>query len=394
VRAVHHKSNWDAPGFLNLNSILAGTVKPTDRDPTAPPLWGNAKRSSLVFTRLPAQGEAGLHVSTYIEDYFRTRALGANPTDLNIQTDDRWIMGVRALENVVIGDRAGIAFGAELRRDRGDAIHHRWPAGAPGPNYTFNQDLSLLTYGVFAQGQIRPRPALKLLGGFRVDRFDYAIKNRKLPAASLDYNQSAVTPRAGIVWSPVRTLDLFANVGEGIRSPNQTEISPSGNVGPLGATGGRAFPDLKPPKVRSYDFGATLLGGERWGISAAKYHTINENEIIAVAPGVFESAGNTTRAGWEVESRMAAGEQLILYGSYGRINKAKINIAAPGAATRAFCSRTHRESGRSLHNPAHNRPRPRQCRPVLHFGHSLFCRHSVVTVLRETLYAVRHPGHV
>jgi hypothetical protein len=94
-RGVHYKTNWDAPGFLNLNSVLAGTVKLTDRDLMIPPLWGNGNRTSFVFTRTPARGEAGLYVSASVEDYLRTRAVGANQTDLNVQADDRSIMTAR-----------------------------------------------------------------------------------------------------------------------------------------------------------------------------------------------------------------------------------------------------------------------------------------------------------
>jgi hypothetical protein len=146
ARGIFYKADWKAPGFLNVASVIAGTAKPTDRDPTAPPLWGKGHRSSIVVTRTPAKGEAGLHLSAAVEDYSRTRALGANTTDFNVQMDDRWILQTRAVENIVVGTRAGIALGAELRGDRGDSINQRWPAGIPGINYTWNQDLSLLTY--------------------------------------------------------------------------------------------------------------------------------------------------------------------------------------------------------------------------------------------------------
>jgi outer membrane receptor protein involved in Fe transport len=71
---------------------------------------------------------------------------------------------------------AEVAFGAEVRRDRGDSINQRWPSGSPGPNYTFNQDLNLVTGGLFAQGQYKPFDKLKLLGGFRFDGVRHDIK--------------------------------------------------------------------------------------------------------------------------------------------------------------------------------------------------------------------------
>jgi outer membrane receptor protein involved in Fe transport len=333
LRGVYQHADWDASGFLNLNSVLAGKVQPIDRDPTVPPLYGKGHRSSVVFTRTPEHGEAGLHVSASFEDYARTRALGANQNDLNVQDDDRRIATARAVEHLLFGTHGAVSLGAELRRDRGDAIHHRFLGTAtPSPNYTFNQDLNLLTYGVFAQAQYKPIPSLKLVGGARFDTFDYDIRNRKLPAASVVYKESVGTPRGGVVWTPFKAVDVTANIGQGFRSPNQTEISPSGNVGPLGAAGGSAFPNLKPPKVTSYDVGVATPIGSRVRLALAKYHTLNENEIVQVAAGVFDSVGNTTRDGWELESTVYASDALSLYGSWGLVTKGQINNPLPNTA--------------------------------------------------------------
>ena len=334
ARANYYKSKWNAPGFLNMTSLITGAVQPTDMDPTAPPLWGDGERSSLVLMRSPLGGAPGFHVSAYGENYKRTRALGANKTDYNIQSDDRRIFGVRAVHDVLFNERTALAVGAETRSDRGNAINQRWPGGAPGPNYTFDQDLRLLTYAAFAQGQYKAADFLKIVGGARYDVFDYDIRNRKLPAASLKYKQPVATPRAGVVVTPFKWLDVFANIGQGFRSPNQTEISPSGNLGPLGASGGTSYPDLKPPKVASKDVGAKWLVTDRWQISAARYHTLNENEITQTAPGVFASVGNTIRDGWEADTRLDLTEAIGVYASYGHIMQARILTAAPGQQDR------------------------------------------------------------
>jgi outer membrane receptor protein involved in Fe transport len=334
LRGMFHKSDWNAPGFLNFNGLVNGPVKPTDRDTTTPPLWGDAQRASLVFTGAPLSGNDGLRTTAYYEDYKRTRALGANLTDLNVQRDDRRVLGARVVESIRLGRVAALDIGADTRRDRGDAINRRWLSGVPGPNYSANQDLNLLTYGAFAQGQFKPIQQVKLVGGLRWDAFDYTITNRKLPAASVQYDKSIVTPRVGIVVTPLAALDLFANLGQGFRSPNQSEISPSGGVGPLGASGGTAYPGLAVPKATSRDIGFTAYPTARWQLSAAGYHTLNENEITQVSPGVFASVGNTTRDGWEVETAVTVSDATNLYASYGRIIRAQINNPLPGTADR------------------------------------------------------------
>lgn len=334
LRFLHHKADWNTPGFLNLKKITSGTIRSTDRDASAPALDGDAERSSLVFNLAPQYGDEGLSATLYAEDYQRRRNVGANTTDINVQEDDRRILGGRVVNNLRIGDRANLALGAELRHDRGDGIVRRWRAGQPTQNYLTNQDLDLLTYGVFIQGQYKPWQTLKLLGGLRWDSFDYSISNRKLPAASTDYSGSVATPRVGVVWSVVEGVDFFANMGEGFRSPSQAELSPSGTPGLLGTSGGAANSGLNPSRVRSRDVGINALLGNDWQLTGAFYHTTNEDEISQTAPGVFASVGDTTRDGWELEARWLGDDTFSWYGSFGKLIKARINSATPGAADR------------------------------------------------------------
>lgn len=335
LRGHYYKSDWDAPGYLSYASLLNGTVKPRDRDPNGPPLWGEAERFGLVLTRVPAQGEDGLHATAYAEHYDKSRAnpVGGNPNALNVQNDHRWLAGGRALYNLSFSPRAALVVGGELRSDQGTGINRRWDTAAgPGNNYTSNWDLDLVAYGLFAQGQYSPLESLKLIGGLRVDAFDYHIDNRKRPAASLDYDKSVATPRLGVVWSPARTLDFFANVGEGFRAPAERELSPGGAPGPLGAAGGAAFPELKPPKVKSRDVGFNAVLGQHWKLSAARYHTLNQNEIRETAPGsgVYAGIGDTTRDGWEIDATFFATNALSFYGSVGKVKGRVENPPNPG----------------------------------------------------------------
>lgn len=145
----------------------------------------------------------------------------------------------------------------------------------PTTNYLTKLDLDLYTYGVFAQGHYKPVDALKLLAGIRADRFGYDVVNRKLPAASSDYQNTVVTPKLGPVWTVSPKPDLFSNLAEGIRSPAARQISPSS---------GGANAAVEPSRVRSIDVGFTALPTANWSASAAAYYTENENEIISVAP--------------------------------------------------------------------------------------------------------------
>ncbi|MBN9420957.1 MAG: outer membrane receptor protein [Candidatus Accumulibacter sp. 66-26] len=324
LRANYYRADWKAPGYLRYADLLSGAVAPSARDPYAPPLWGDAERFGLVLTRAPARGEEGLRATAYVEHYDKSRAnpVGGNVNALNVQSDRRAIAGGRLLYNHAFSPRAALAVGAELRSDRGSGINRRWDTSAgPGATYLSYWDLDLLSYGVFAQGQYRLLDDLKLVGGLRADAFDYRIDNRKLPAASLDYRASVTTPRAGFVWSPLPTLNIYANIGEGFRAPAERELSPAGTPGPLGATGGGATAGLAPPKVKARDLGFDALLGARWKLSASAYRSQNRNEIRETTPGsgVYAGVGDTTRNGWEADLRFFASDALGLYGSYGRV---------------------------------------------------------------------------
>ncbi|MDX9707379.1 MAG: TonB-dependent receptor [Azospira sp.] len=334
LRGSYYRSDWDAPGYLSYNGLRSGAVGPRDRDPNAPELWGEAERYGLVLTRTPAQGEAGLHATAFIEHYEKRRAnpVGSNPAALNVQNDDRTMFGGRLLYNLLFSDRATLAFGTELRADRGTGFNERRAAGASG-RYNSYWDLDLLSYSVFAQGQYRLFDGFKLVGGARTDVFDYDIENRKQPAASVDYRKSATTPRAGFVWTPHRAIDLFANIGEGIRSPAERELSPAGaGNGLLGAAGGQSFAHLRPPKVKAADVGFNALLGERVKLSASGYRSQNQREIRETLPGsgIFASIGDTRRDGWEVEAQFFASDALIFYGSYGKVRGRVENPPAAG----------------------------------------------------------------
>lgn len=338
LRGSYYKSNWGAPGYLGYSALLDGTVGPRDRDPNAPPLFGDAERYGLVLTRKPLQGQGGWHATAFAEHYDKRRAnaVGGNAAAYNVQNDDRDVYGGRSLYHLAgIGPaaRGALTLGAELRADRGTGINQRWdtPAG-PGANVVNAWGLDLLTYGVFAQGQWKPVDSVKLLGGLRSDVFDYRIDNLKLPGASLDYRHSVTTPRAGVVWSPLPLLDLYANYGEGFRSPGERELSPAGGVGPLGAAGGTSFPGLKPPSLKSRDLGFDARLGAQWTLGAAVYRTKNTDEIREVTPGSgnFASVGDTSRNGWEAQARFFATEALTLYGSYGGVRGRINNPVNPG----------------------------------------------------------------
>lgn len=122
------------------------------------------------------------------------------------------------------------------------------------------------------------------------------------------------------------------NVAQGFRSPAAQQISPSGAAGPLGAAGGNVNTGISPSKVQSYDFGFNASPAQDWTASSALFYTLNEDEIVQAAPNVFVSAGDTTRKGFELETRVQVSRSTTVYGSYTRLLQAEVNNPAPNTA--------------------------------------------------------------
>jgi len=332
LRATYYKSDFAGAGYLSLPAMEAGL------DPHSTmyglPGFGAAQRKTLVFNRRPASGEAGWFATAYAEDFERSRAIQTSATQHTYGYDDRGIYGARGGNTWTFGDAAVLTLGAEARKDKGDAYRQQYRERQPTANYVNSQDLDLLTYGVFVQGQYRVLPTVKLHGGGRYDRFDYDLVNLKLPAASTGYKGSVLTPKYGAIWNVMPDVELYANVAQGFRSPAAEQISTSGSLGPLGAAGGRINVGIDPSRVRSHDvgFNATPLDG--LSVAGAFYTIQNDDEIINTAPDVFVASGQTTRRGVELDLRYQFSAAFSTYLNYGRILRARLDNPAPGAGAR------------------------------------------------------------
>jgi len=332
LRATYYKSDFAGAGYLSLPAMQAGL------DPHSTmydlPGFGAAQRKTLVFNRRPASGEAGWFATAYAEDFERSRAIQTSATQHTYGYDDRGIYGARGGNTWAFGDAAVLTLGAEARKDKGDAYRQQYRERQPTANYVNNQDLDLLTYGVFVQGQYRVLPTVKLHGGARYDRFDYDLVNLKLPAASTGYKGSVVTPKYGAIWNMAPDVELYANIAQGFRSPAAEQISTSGSLGPLGAAGGRINAGIDPSRVRSHDVGFNARPLDGLSVSGAFYTIQNDDEIVNTAPDVFVASGQTTRRGVELDLRYQFSSAFSTYLNYGRILRARLDNPAPGAGAR------------------------------------------------------------
>ncbi|OLU17811.1 hypothetical protein BVH01_13865 [Pseudomonas sp. PA1(2017)] len=333
ARFSHYQSDFKNDGYLNLPALKAGTISRRDTDNLYG--FGNANRNTYVFNRAPADGEEGLYYTAYFEDFKRVRGISNGANTHNYGRDDRDIYGGRLAYNFVHEETASLMVGADVRRDKGDAYRQQYRNFEPTPNFYFDFDQDLITYGVFAQGQYKPVDSLKVLAGIRYDRFDYDIENLKFRDADTGYHSSVTTPKLGLVWAPTERFEVFTNAAQGFRSPAAEYIS-SGSSGalPSSETGGRINGSVRPSKVTSYDIGFTVRPTQHLSSTTEFYYIENDSETLQTSPGVFEQVSDTTRKGIETSLNYQATSTISTYASYGRILDAVIDNPPAGTGDR------------------------------------------------------------
>ncbi|MGD8859100.1 MAG: TonB-dependent receptor [Myxococcales bacterium] len=140
------------------------------------------------------------------------------------------------------------------------------------------------------------------------------------PAGKLDgdHHFLRLNPSAGLTWSPLDTLTLFASYGESNRTPSAAELACADPDEPCRVPNAFvADPPLRQVVSRSVELGARgRLGPHperpllRW--SVAGFASENQDDILFVAgsrvgTGYFRNAGRTRRAGLELDLSGASG---------------------------------------------------------------------------------------
>ena len=177
----------------------------------------------------------------------------------------------------------------------------------------------------FAQIQVKPISWLKLTAGARVDQFFYnvdysdsfAIPN--VPATGkFDFSSNIASPKAGAAITPFSWLEIYANYGQGFRSPDAaSELVSAG------------LQSLQPFKIESEEVGAKVQYG-RFTVQAAFYKTDAENEAYQPAIGQpVTLIGRTRREGYDLDARYAVfrdrQSEVALFGNYSAVDAYRLD---------------------------------------------------------------------
>ena len=172
------------------------------------------------------------------------------------------------------------------------------------------------TAGLDGDGQL-PADLIKLVGGVRYDIYHIVVDNRTVPGFSGTDDTSVVSPKGGIVISPLPTLDFFANKGTGFRPPSVQELSPSDPTQ-------QANFNLAPSKIKSWDVGMNQRLWDRLKISFDYYQSELDNEILVIGNQPL-NIDNTERDGYELEANYDLTRSLMVFGGYSWVQAKDLN---------------------------------------------------------------------
>jgi hypothetical protein len=166
--------------------------------------------------------------ATLYGQYYNWR-MTSNPTYANPdgtsaqieQFDRRWIFGGSLHRSWELASWADLKLGAEGRYDAisNVGVHHtdrRQFVESLGA-YRVDEG-SMAAYG---EVTLRPLPGVRVIGGLRGDHYWYDVEARDAEAAALGQgsgHDSILSPKAAIAWTPLESLEFYANWGRGFHS--------------------------------------------------------------------------------------------------------------------------------------------------------------------------------
>jgi outer membrane receptor protein involved in Fe transport len=304
TRLSFYKSDWGAPGYLRIDDAKAGIV---DRKSAVNLTDGGTNEHyTLAINYTQREGEKGLYMDAYIKsrEWHRLSTFGLNQSE---SEDDRTIYGGKIYYNLMPNDRLAVTPGVEIRYDSIDTRRYPTTNGQRTGMPTQDWGVKQLDLSAFIQAQVNVIEQLKLVGGIRYDHFNIDVQNKVISEYSGKADTGIFTPRLGFVATPLKNLNIFANKGLGLRSPQPHEMSPN--------TIARAENfDLKPAQVHSWDVGfdTTLL--EKLYFAFSYYQTEMEREIRRV--GNETNIADSERDGYEVETKFYVMPELTLFANY------------------------------------------------------------------------------
>ncbi len=286
---------------------------------------GASQRQHVALSYKKDWGDNGLRASLYLAQrqsriFTNYTYLLENPDygDQTEQADQRWILGGRVeWERELRWRKLRVTtlVGAVIRSDWVEIEMHRtrarqrWDRGA-------EVSAQLVDLGTYARVEVAPTKWFRALAGLRYDHLAYhvdGVQDFVRPSGAIDHDQpvhgttgrNVFAPKATLIFSPVKQLDLFVNFGTGFH--------------PLDARDAVLNPSQRIPLAYAGEFGFRTRLWKRLDVAGSAWATYLEQEIFFDPTlGRSVDTGRSRRLGGELELRLRIWSWLHLHldGSY------------------------------------------------------------------------------
>ncbi len=222
------------------------------------------------------------------------------------QNDNRTVQGINT--NYTIPFNTGkvyhrFTFGSNLRSD--DIDNSLWSsAKRTRLNAKAIAKIREIASGIYFNEAIQLNEKWRLEIGARYDYFTFNVEDQ-LPSDTTRKNysgynyQTGFFPKANLVYSPTKNIQLFANIGSGYHS-NDARASV------------QALNQHQLPKSLGAEFGALARIGNRFVVSMALWRLDLENELVFIGDeGTTENNGASNRIGLDMSVRYQINKYLF-----------------------------------------------------------------------------------
>lgn len=171
-------------------------------------------------------------------------------------------------------------------------------------------------FSTYASNVLNITPALSVMASLRVDRF---INKGDLSTNADDFNQTALSPKFGVVFQPILDkVSVFANYMNGFS-----------NVAPITTPGNNIY-TFDPEQANQLEVGTKLnLLNDRIIASFSLYDVKVSNTVLQVSPEEYIQDGEQRNKGFEASITASPIEGLNIIAGYS-YNDSKLEKAAEG----------------------------------------------------------------
>jgi len=332
-------SAWDASGQVPQRAVddghigRFGSIDDLEGGTTGRQNVNLSYEAAYGSTRFSLQGYASRYTFKLFSNFTFFLEDAANG-DMIEQTDDRRLFGFNGRYQHTYGFGPGLAtttLGSGFRSD--DVSVGLWHSpGRVRLEGLVDADLTERNLFLWGQQEFILTPQVRLQLGVRGDYFTYDVNDRlegapaDLPHASGYAQEAILSPKASLVVSPTRRLDLFANIGSGFHSNDARDVVLGRRVADrvrvlqrqglsAGEIEARLEADHYDPDHQNIGTLPRAVGGElgvrarplrRLNVAAAAWWLDLDREFVYVGDGGFtELSGRSRRYGLDLEARLS-----------------------------------------------------------------------------------------